>query len=314
MKNSTFKNLEIMKSFTEKNLPTLTQATLGALELFIREGLPNTKIPIFKKPIIMGSGNAEVTSKMLFSSSDAIFVNENNFKDAVKRKGVDGAIIFSASGEKHAVISANYFKSKKIKTILVTCNSNSTAGKIVGDKNTIVTKKNKEPYTYNTSTYMGWIFANTREDPKKIYDFILKKVKPKIPKDFSKYKGFLLVTPDSFSLGNRLFEVKFIELFARRIARDVRTYEELKHAITVVPYEKELCIKFGDEKVDFDKKRILSIPLPKDAGPAAIMAIGYYIIGHIQEQNPNWFKKNIHSYIKGLNKTEFGKNLKVIVD
>tara|TARA_Y100001960_G_C14159390_1_gene580014 strand:+ start:461 stop:583 length:123 start_codon:yes stop_codon:yes gene_type:complete len=38
--------------------------------------------------------------------------------------------------------------------------------------------------------------------------------------------------------------VKFIELFGRKIARDVFSYEHLKHAITVIPEEKELAIHF----------------------------------------------------------------------
>ncbi len=308
------KSLKIMETFTKRNLPGLTTTLLGALELFVRDGLPKTKIPVFKKPIIMGSGNAEVTAKILYNDSDAIFVNENNYKEAVKRKGVDGAIIFSASGEKHATITAKYFKLKKLKTVLVTCNKSSSAGKVVGVKNTIVTNKNREPYTYNTSTYIGWLFAVTKENPQKIIDFINDKVKKKIPKNIGNYNGYLLVTPDNFSIGNRLFEVKFIELFARKVARDVRTFEELRHAITVVPSEKELCIQFGDGVVNFDKKRLLKIPLPKNAGPATIMAIGYYVIGHISDAKPQWFKKNISKYIAGLNKTEFGKNLKVIVE
>ena len=32
----------------------------------------------------------------------------------------------------------------------------------------------------------------------------------KIPKNISKYNGYLLVTPENFALGNKLFEVKFI--------------------------------------------------------------------------------------------------------
>jgi hypothetical protein len=313
-KKKNFENLEIMNSFTEKNLPGLKTTILGALELFIKKGLPTIEMPRFKKPIIMGSGNAEVTARLLFHDTEAIFVNENNFKEVINRDGVDGAIIFSASGEKHATISAKYFTKHNIKTILVTCNPNSTASKIVGKENTIVTVKNREPYTYNTSTYLGWILAKSRENPEKILNFITKKVEPCISKKIGKYNGYLFVTPETFANGNRLFEVKFIELFGRRIARDVRTFEELKHAITVVPYEKELCVQFGNGSVDFDPERILHIPLPKNAGPGTIMAIGYYIIGHIAENKPQWFKENIGKFIAKLNKTKFGKNLRVIVE
>jgi len=306
------KNKLLMKKFTAKNLPSLSTVTLAALELFAEEGLPKIKIPKFKKPVIVGSGNAIVTAKMLYADQNAIFADENNYKEALKRKP-DGAIIFSASGEKHATVIAQYYKSKKIKTTLVTCNSSSSAGQILGTKNVVVTKKNREPYTYNTSTYMGWVLAKTRENPKDILNFINNKVTKVVNKKIGKYNGYLLVTPENFASGNKLFEVKFIELFARRIARDVKTYEELKHAITVVPYNKELCIQFGSGKVDFPNDKLI-IPLPPKAGLATIMAIGYYVIGRIQENKPQWFKQNIASYIKKANSKPFGKGLKVIVE
>ena len=308
-----FPNLEIMQNFSEENLPSLCVCVLGALELFIKEGLPNVKIKDFKKPIIVGSGNAKTTANVLYGDSDAIFADENNYKEALLRKH-DGAIIFSASGEKHATIVSKYYNLKGVKTQLLTCNENSSAGKILGKENIVVTKKNREPYTYNTSTYLGWIFAKTREDPKKIYDFIQKNVDKVIREDIANFNGYLLVVPDEFASECNLFHVKFKELFARRVARDVETFEQLKHAVTVVPYEKELCIQFGEGKIDFGKERLLKIPLPKNCGPAAMMAIGYYVIGKIQEGKPQYFKKNIRNYILNVNKSGFGKGLKVIVE
>ncbi len=304
------RNKRKMDNFDENNLPSLATCVLGALELFASEGLPKIKIPNFKKPVIVGSGNAIVSAKLLYGDKDVIFADENNYKEVLKRKP-DGAIIFSASGEKHASIIAEYYKTKKIKTKLITCNSDSTTEKILGKKNVIVTKKNKEPYTYNTSTYLGWVLAKTKEDPKKILDFINKKVKVK--KSIGKYNGYLLLTPENFAQGKELFEIKFTELFGRRIAKDIKTFEETKHAVTVVPYEKELCIQFGKGQLDFANDKIV-VPLPPKAGPGTIMAIGYYTIGKIQENKPQWFKKNIADYIKKASKKKFGKNLKVIVE
>ena len=306
------KNKKIMDKFDEKNLPSLSTCVLAALELFTDQGLPKIKIPRYKKPIIVGSGNAIATAKLLYGNKDAIFADENNFKQALKRKP-DGAIIFSASGEKHASIIAKYYKDKKIKTTLVTCNPNSSAGQILGKKNVVLTKKNREPYTYNTSTYLGWVFAQSRENPLKILKFIQTKIAKKISKNIGKYSGYLLVTPENFALGNKLFETKFIELFARRIARDIKTPKELKHAITDIAYAKELCIQFGNASIDFPNDKLL-IPLPSQAGPAAIMAIGYYVIGRIQEAKPQWFKQNIKDYISTAKQKKFGKGLKVIVE
>ncbi len=306
------KNLEIIQKFDEKNLPDLSTVTLAALELFQKEGLPKVKFANFKRPLIVGSGNAIVTAKVLFSNTDAIFADETNYKEALKKK-IDGVIVFSASGGKHAPIIAKEVLKKKKKVQLVTCTKNSQAQSIVGEKNTIITNKNREPYTYNTSTYLGWVLAKTREDPKKILDYINKSIKPKIPKNFKKYDGFLIITPDKFELLNQLFIVKFIELFGRKIARDVKSYEEAKHAITVVPSKTELCISFGKGKVDFRGKEI-NFPLPKWAGIGCQVAIVYYVIGQIQKQHPQYFKENIKDYIKRNKKGSFGKALNVVVE
>lgn len=308
-----YPNLELIEKISEKNIPSLSTVTLAALELFTKEGLPKIKFPTFEKPIIVGSGNAKVTSEILFGTTDAIFADENNFETALKRKP-DGAIIFSASGSKHAPIIAQKYKDKKLKTTLVTCTPNSPAQVILGKGNTILTKKNREPYTYNTSTYMGWVFAKTRENPEEIYNFINKNIINKIPNNLKDYKGFLLITPNQFSNVNQLFETKFIELFGRRIARDVKTYEELKHAITVVPYEKELCIKFGKGDQIIFEGDVLNIPLPENCDIAGLMAIGYYVIGQIQEQMSQYFKKNIIEYVKKASSRSFGKGISVIVE
>lgn len=310
---SQYKNLDLMNNFDEKNLPSLSTVVLAALELFVKEGLPKIVFPEFKRPIIAGSGNAKVTSQILFSNTDAIFVDENNYMDAFKRNP-DGAILFSASGNKHAPIIAKYFLSNKIDTFLVSCNENSQTFKLLGKDKCIITSKNREPYTYNTSTYLGWILAKTREDPKKILNFINKKVKKSIPNNFNQYTGFLLITPNQFEFINQLFETKFIELFGRKIARDVKTYEELKHAITVVPSKKELCIKFGKGEEIIFNGDIIEIHLPNDCNLATMMSIGYYVIGQIQEQKPQYFKKNIARYVKEASSKSFGKGIKVIVE
>jgi len=305
-------NKHIMDTFTEANLPSLSTAVLGALELFANVGLPKVQIPNYQKPIIVGSGNAIVTATILYSNRDAIFANENNYQEVLTRDH-DGAVIFSASGEKHASVVAKHYQSQGVKTTLVTCTPNSSASQILGSENTVITPKNREPYTYNTSTYMGWIFAKTRENPEQILDFIHTKVTPTIPQNIGDFEGYLLVTPEIFAPGNKLLDVKFTELFARRVARDIRTFEELKHAVTVIPYEKELCIQFGNGQADFVGTK-LTVPLPENAGLATIMAVGYFTIGKIQEAKPQWFKDNIASYIKRATATPFGRGLKVIVD
>lgn len=307
-----FPYLEVMESFDETSLPSLKETVLGALELFIRDGLPDISFKDFKRPLVVGSGNAIATAKILFADKDCIFADESSYKQALE-KSIDGVFIFSASGGKHAPIIAQEVIDKHFDVQLITCTKDSQAEQIVGAQNTIVTPKNKEPYTYNTSTYLGWIFAKTKEDPQEIYDYIQEVLSKKVPTNFKDYSAYLLVTRDEHSLLNTLFTVKFIELFGRKIARDVKSYEEMRHAITVVPDSKELCICLGDNfDVDFQNDKFV-FNLPQNIGTASMMAIGYYIIGCIQEQLPQYFKEHISSYIQRNSKGDFGKSLDVIV-
>ncbi len=309
-----FKNLKIIENMSEDNLPSLSEVTLAALELFIKDGLPKVKFENFKKPIVVGSGNAKVTSQILFSGTNAVFADENNFEETLKMDGIDGVLVFSASGSKHAPILVKKAQDKGFKVQLISCNENSPASELLTENQIIVTPKNLEPYTYNTSTYMGWILAKTSENPKEIYDFIINSILNKIPTNLNKYNGFLLVTENRFERVNNLFDTKFVELFGRRIARDVKTFEELKHAITVVPYEKELCIEFGvGDEIIYQGDKLI-IPIPKNCSIATMMAIGYFVIGKIQEQNIQYFKENIKSYVKiAKSKGSFGKGIEVIV-
>ena len=266
------KYLERISSFDENNLISLDEAVMGALELFSINNINKINISEYKKPLIAWSWNAIETAKIIFAWIDALFCDETNFDDYIK-KDIDGLIIVSASWEKHALIYAQKAKNKWIKTKLITCNPESSSSKLIWKENTTVTLKNREPYTYNTSTYMWWILAFTWEKASSIKIFIENEINPILEKiDFSKYDSFLLVTPDKFSWVNQLFIVKFIELFGRKIARDVFSYENIKHAITVVPHKTELCISFWKWNLDFNWNH-LNIPLPTNLNIWWMMAI-----------------------------------------
>ncbi|MDP2090174.1 MAG: hypothetical protein Q8K30_01130 [Candidatus Gracilibacteria bacterium] len=306
--------MNTIKDFSDDSLLSLDDIVMGALELFEITDMKRLDISDFKRPLIAGSGNAIVTAKIIFGGIDAIFCDETNFEESIN-KDVDGLVILSASGEKHAIVFAKKAIEKGIKAKLLTCSKNSTASKIIGEENTIVTAKNREPYTYNTSTYMGWVIAYTGENPSIIKKYIQEYIDPILNKtDFSKYDSYLLVTPDKFAGVNQLFIVKFIELFGRKIARDVFSYEQMKHATTVVPHSKELSITFGKGELECLYGELLNFPLPENCSLAGIMAIGYYVIGRIQNSYPQYFKENIKTYIENLNKYEFGKGLNIIVE
>jgi hypothetical protein len=61
---------------------------------------------------------------------DAIFCDETDFDEAIK-KDIDGVIIVSASGEKHAPIFAEKAQNKSLAVYLLTCSNNSSAEELV---------------------------------------------------------------------------------------------------------------------------------------------------------------------------------------
>lgn len=297
------KNIHILNTFRLKNIPNLDVAVLGALELFQTKTLPKLVLNMYKRPLVVGSGNAEATGKIIFEDSDTVFASESTYEEKLKHiPDIDGVILISASGGKHAPIIAKRTKEFGKRIMLITNNPSSETGKIVGDEQTFVFPKNREPYTYNTSTYMGMIMGKTGENSEEISRFISEHIDVLALPDLSKYDKFFLIVPPKFSGIIRMLQVKFIELFGRRIARDIETSEYMKHAVTVVP-SSELFISFSDENTQWgEPENRLHIPLPKNADYAAMMAIGYYVIAQIQKSHPPYFKDNITAYTEKATK------------
>jgi len=308
-----YKNIDILNTFTLDTVPDLDVAVLGALELFQKEKLPRMEI-LYQRPLVVGSGNAEATGRIIFEDTDAVFASESNFESKLKHvPDIDGVILISASGGKHAPMIARRAKELGKLVTLITNNPNSEANKFVEGDNIFVFPKNREPYTYNTSTYLGMILGKTNEDPEKIQKFIQQRIDTLTFPDFSQYDKYFLIIPPKFSGIMRMLEVKFIELFGRKIARDVETSEYMKHAVTVVP-SNELFVSLGEENTMWgEPDKRLQLPLPENAGYAAMMAIGYYVIAQIQKRHPPYFKENIAAYTKQASEI-FGSTINPIVE
>lgn len=287
----------------KKKLINLDECVLNALTLFLDTKIPKIDIK-FKNAIVIGSGNAAVTGKIIFSDKNYIFANESNYLEVLKSKQIDGCILISASGGKHSPIIAKTMKKKRIKTILITNNASSKASKFVEE--TFVFPKNIEPYTYNTSTYFGMILGKTKEDPKRILKFVEKIKSP----DLKKYNSFYIVVPEEFDNLKEMLQTKFDELFGPHIQGRVFTYEQTKHAKTIEESDKELFIGLGVNNKIFGKKRF-NIKMPKGFDAVTMLATGYYIIGKIQEQKPPYFKNSIAKYVKKISKV-FHEKIKVL--
>lgn len=305
------KNHKIMQSFSLEDIPDLDTCVLGALELFHKEKIPKIKID-YKKPLVVGSGNAEVIGRILFHDGDAVFASESTFEEKLKTiKDIDGIVIVSASGGKHAPILARLANKYKKFATLLTNNENAEAKKYVDS--CFVFPKQREPYTYNVSTYLGMILGKTKENTRKIYGFINSEINELNFSRLRDYDKYFLIIPAEFEQVKRMFQIKFIELFGRKIARDIETLEYMKHATTVVP-SNELFISFGVEnKFWGNEENRLYVPLPKNFDYGCLMMIGYYIIGKIQKSQPPWFKENIKYYVERAGKI-FNSRIEAIVE
>jgi hypothetical protein len=308
-----------MGNFDPKSLIDLDQCVLNALNLFLDPGtkFPKPNLAHFQRPLVVGSGNAIATGRIIFDTKDAVYADEGSYKGKLEAiRSIDGVVLLSASGGKHAPIIAKDVKATGRKIILFTCNPSPLAKNDVSELH--VFPSQPEPYTYNTSTYMGMLMACLIDDPRaearKILDHIRNVVDPTLQKwgrRLGDFDAFYLLVPEEFDLIRIMLATKFVELFARRIARDVFTWEQSKHATTVVETPKELFLSFGREKMPFGKDR-LNIPLPENATYPAIMATGYYVIGKLQAQKPAWFKDSIESFAQRASKI-FGQKIEPIV-
>ncbi|MDQ5953932.1 MAG: hypothetical protein QG647_668 [Patescibacteria group bacterium] len=310
-------NISILNTFDLNSMPNLDIAVLGALELFINNPLPKIDLSMYKHPLVVGSGNAEATGKIIFEKSDAVFASESNYEEKLKNiSAIDGVVLISASGGKHAPIIAHRAKELNKHVTLITNTPNSPAHNEL-DNNHIydeyILPKNREPYTYNTSTYMGMILAASGEDPTKIKQFLESNTAKIVYPDFKNYNKFYLIVPAKYSGIIRMLQVKFIELFGRNIARDIETDEYVPHATTVVPSD-ELFISFGTINNTWGKpENRLHISLPDDADYGAMMAIGYYVVAQIQKAYPHYFKDNIGAYTANISKI-FNSKITPIVE
>lgn len=309
----------MVNNFDPRTLIGLDECVVNALHLFAdpETEFPSPDLAVLKRPLVVGSGNAIATGRIIFDDRDAVFADESTYRsklDAIAN--IDGVVLLSASGGKHAPDIARDVKARGRRIILFTCNPAPSAKHDVDEVH--VFPSLPEPYTYNTSTYMAMMMACLASDPKAEARTILEHIRRAVDlalKDSGQHLGdydaFYLLVPEQFDLIRVMLTTKFVELFARRIARDVFTWEQAKHATTVVEAPKELFIAFGRENTTWGKER-LNIPLPENATYPGMMAVGYYVTGKIQAQKPDWFKQSIIPFTQKASAV-FGENIGPIV-
>lgn len=308
-------NLEALRTFKLQSLPDLDVVTLGALELLDESPLPQVDFEKFKRPVALGSVNGFITSQILFEGTNALFADENSYAATLDNNpDIDGAFLLSASGSKHAIELAEALHKRGIETVLLTNNPDAPAKETVGEHNTHVFPKNREPYTYNTSTYMSIMLAKTGENPEAIWKFIEEEVVPVLPKNIAEYNAYVFIVPPQFEHIRPMLRTKYDELFGPYVVGRAFTTEEMKHAKTVVKSPKECFISFGEKNARFGEPQTrINVPLPPHADYVAMMAVSYYVVGQIQKGKPGYFKGRIAEYCREASDI-FGKELTPIVE
>jgi hypothetical protein len=292
------------------SLPTLDLTVLDTLDFFTANPPPSLDLSTFNLPFVVGSGNAINTGKILFSGKAATFADESNFKSIVASyqpvidKGlITDAIVISASGEKDSVWEVELAREKGLKTTLLTCKPNSSAAKIA---DTVLAYKSiAEPYTYNTSTYLGMILSGSGERPEDIKSLI---AGLEVPAKFKTYASYAFVLADAFLDITPMLEVKGHELFGPHL--NLRAFSEghARHAKFIHRWKDELVISIGVHNEQFgDPAHRWQIPMPQTAGFGAFLALTYYVCGLIQKAKPDYFMQNIEKYCTDYGPKAYGK-------
>lgn len=306
--------IEILRSFTIDDLPTLDTAVLGALQLLEQSQAVDTTVP-FHRPLIVGSGNAIATGRIIFKNTDAVLADESDFEAALDRvPSIDGAVLISASGGKHAVSIAAMLAKRQLPAVLFTNNPAPAAANSFKAENIRIFPKNREPYTYNTSTYLSMILADESGSAAAIRQFIETEFSRLLPANFADFSAFTFVVPAEFGELRPMLRTKFDELFGPMVTGRFFVPEELKHAKTVIPSADELFISVGLPPADLGREaQWLEAPLPPSGGYAGALAATYFLVGLIQRSKPPYFQDNIVNYCEKASQM-FGQEIKPIVE
>jgi len=291
------------------NLPNLDESVLSALNFFIKNKPPRLNLKRFSFPIVVGSGNAYNTGLAIFGQQPAVVANESNFKQIcrnyqalIKSRKITQAVIISASGEKDSIWEIKLAKKYGLETTLMTCNRDSGAAKIAD--RILVYSKLPEPYTYNTSTYLGMFISASGEKAADIKKFI---TNLKLNKKLKDYRAYAFIVHDKFGALPPMLDIKRHELFGPYLSLRAFSEGEARHAKFVHPWDKELVISLNKNKYFGAKAARLEIRLPKNAGIGLVMALTYYIVGLIQATKPPYFQKDIAGFCKDYGYRAYGQ-------
>jgi hypothetical protein len=310
--------LEQLHTFTLDTLPTLDTVVIAALELFVESELPT--IPDYQRPLVIGSGAAIVTGHILYNETSAVFADESNYQQKLAAAGdfIDGVVIISASGSKHAIEIAQHTSQHAIVPVtLLTCNAAAPAAEHVLSDQVRVFPKNREPYTNNVATYLGMILSKTKEDPSEILTAIARYQDTSSAQDmvekYQKFSSYVFVVPTECTPVAQMIRIKFEEMFEPIVNGRAYGAEDIKHAKTVIPSVQQLIISLGVQNEHLLGVNDQVVQLPESASYGTVMALGYYLVGIIQQSHEPYFKNAIADYAATAS-AMFGQTINPIVE
>lgn len=291
---------------------SLDENVLMALDFFAQNPPPSLDLEKFNLPFVVGSGNAYNTGLILFASKAALFADESNFKQlitafekAMESKLITQAVVISASGSKDSVWEIELAKKYGLTTTLLTTKGQSDGAKVADE--VLVYKSIDEPYTYNTSTYMGMILSATKENPTEIKKYI---EALEFPKNFDNYTSYSFVLPDNFGQICPMLDIKKDELYGPHLSLRAFPQGHARHAKFVHRTPEELVISIGEKNEFFGHPDHRWDIFPENMNFGLIMALTYYIIGKIQKSKPQFFKESIAEYVSDYGPKAYGSTTK----
>ena len=78
-----------MGNYDAKTIIDLDECVINALNLFIDEGLSKLHLGNFKRPLVLGSGNAAATGRILFEGVDAVEADDAAAVAELAEQGFD---------------------------------------------------------------------------------------------------------------------------------------------------------------------------------------------------------------------------------
>jgi hypothetical protein len=159
--------------------PSLSEIVLATIDRYkTLSSLPKLDVNQFHTPLVVGSGNGYYTGRILFRNSPAYFASESEFMGKIENiPSITDVVVVSASGEKHAPIILENAKKHGKKTFLIS-SSEKSSGRAIAD-GSIIMPKIREPYTYNTSTYFGYMLAEYPDtDLEKLENYLKNTLSP----------------------------------------------------------------------------------------------------------------------------------------